>query len=245
MTVYAVQTMTLCLMAVFCTSLAQRPELDLNKTLVNHTLGNITNVWRPTVFSVDLRSGISSFLPYGVTWQSRLTADQQTCACDRQGVLKLTFNRYRRRAEINMTFEYSHGYTFDVGDSVSNSGYGGDYGTQDYDAEVHSFNNRIYFYGRDNPAGGTYGLLHSQPDYVGVQPYTTLTLNIADELATADNGDHYLYINSYKLFGLNGQSDSSPGGVNRDVYLGMNRVVAGSYMSGRGLCNVRVRFYPS
>ncbi|XP_076470163.1 uncharacterized protein LOC143300410 [Babylonia areolata] len=244
MTVYAVETMTLCLMAAFCTSLAQRPALAINRTLLP-----VDKIQGPqlttTVLNVDLRSGYSSPLPAGVTWHSGLTPNQQKCACDRQGVLKLTFGPTRRRAEINMTFEYSHGWTFNVGDSVSNNGYAGDGSTQDYDAEVHSVNNRIYFYGRDNPAGGTYGLLHSRPDYVGVQPYTTLTLNIADELATADNGDHYLYINSYKLFGLNGQSDSSPGGVNRDVYLGMNRVVAGSYRSGRGLCNVRVRFYPS
>ena len=79
---------------------------------------------------------------------------------------------------------------------------------------------------------------------MAINPYTTVTLNIADELATADNGLTYLYINSPKLFALNGQSDSSPGGVNKDVYLGMNRVVAGAYRSGTGLCHVSVKFYP-
>ncbi|XP_076472059.1 uncharacterized protein LOC143301565 [Babylonia areolata] len=198
-----------------------------------------------TVLDVDLRSGVSSSLPAGVTWLSRLTANKKPCTCDRQGVLKLTFNKaQRKRAEINMTFEYSKGWTFHVGDSATNNGYAGDAGTQKYDAEVHSVDNTIHFYGRDNPStNGSYGQLFRQSGYVGVQPYTTLTLNVADELAEADNGSHVLYINSYKLFGLRGQHDST---VNYDVYLAMNRVVR--YRKdrvGSGLCRVRVRFYPS
>ena len=88
-------------------------------------------------------------------------------------------------------------------------------------------------------------MLYSQGNFVAINPFTTITLNIADELATADNGLNYIHINSHKLFALNGQSDGSPGGVNYDVYLGMNRVVAGAYRFGTGLCHVSVKFYSS
>lgn len=120
----------------------------------------------------------------------------------------------------------------------------GDGGTQSNDAEVHSLDNSILFYGRDDPSGGTFGLLYSQPNFVALNPYTTVHMNITDQLATADNGLVFLYINSFKLFALSGQSDSSPGGVNNDVYLGMNRVVGGAFRSGSGLCYVSVHFYP-
>ncbi|KAK7088724.1 hypothetical protein V1264_022610 [Littorina saxatilis] len=194
------------------------------------------------VLDVNLMTGVTSSLPAGMTWHSKLTSGRGECACDRQGVLKLTVEG-GMAAQINMTFSHSSGFTFNVGDSVTNDGYGGDRNTQQNDAEVHSINNAIYFYGRDKrgPGGGSYGLLHSEGGFVATQPFTTVTLHVADELATAHNGLKYLYINSHKMFALNGQSDA--GGVNYDVYLGMNRVVDSTARTGTGLCNVSVRFY--
>ncbi|KAL8615615.1 hypothetical protein ACOMHN_026605 [Nucella lapillus] len=192
-------------------------------------------------FNVNLRHGFSTApLPAGVSWHSSLTANQIAGTCDRQGVLKLTFAApSRMRAEINMTFENSEGWTFNVGNSVTNNGWAGDSGTQDNDAEVHSHGTRISFYGRD-----FFGLVYTRANFVGVPAYPTLTLTIADELASANNGNDLIYINSHKLFALNGQSDSSPGGVNRVVYLGMNRVVGTAFRKGSGMCSVRVKFYP-
>ena len=63
-------------------------------------------------------------LPEGVTWHSKPTSGSGECECDRQGVLKLTFNPDRVRAEVKMTFEHSNGFTFNVGDSVTNNAYG-------------------------------------------------------------------------------------------------------------------------
>eukprot|EP00745_Piridium_sociabile_P023751 TRINITY_DN37093_c0_g2_i1.p1 TRINITY_DN37093_c0_g2~~TRINITY_DN37093_c0_g2_i1.p1 ORF type:complete len:239 (+),score=41.65 TRINITY_DN37093_c0_g2_i1:61-777(+) len=199
-----------------------------------------------TVFDVNLRNGVTSALPAGVTWHSSLTGNQEACTCDRQGVLKLTFGPSRVRAEINMTFEGSEGWTFNLGDSVTNNGYAGDGGTQSNDAEVHSLADAILFYGRDRapPATGSHGLLLRRADFLGRPPYSRLTLHVSDGLTTADNGQDFLYVHSPHLFALQGQSDASPGGVNRDVYLAMNRVVGGAYRSGKGLCGVKVTFHP-
>ena len=77
------------------------------------------------VLEVNLRTGMTSLLPTGVTWHSPLTSGGAESTCDRQGVLKLSFNAAdRRRAQVNLTFEESQGFTFNVGDSATNNGYG-------------------------------------------------------------------------------------------------------------------------
>nr|KAG5690529.1 hypothetical protein BaRGS_014662 [Batillaria attramentaria] len=142
------------------------------------------------------------------------------------GVLKLTFNNStRKRAEIFMRFSNSTDWSFNVGDSSTNNGWGGDAATQDSDAEVHSRSRTILFYGKGIP-GSWYGHLYSGQDFID----DAVTLNVADELAVANNGNDLLYFNTYKTFALNGQADSE-GPINYDVYLGMNRVIAGSYRS--------------
>nr|KAG5686001.1 hypothetical protein BaRGS_028334 [Batillaria attramentaria] len=151
----------------------------------------------------------------------------QALAFRRQGVLKLTFNNStRKRAEIFMRFSNSTDWSFNVGDSRTNNGWGGDAATQDSDAEVHSRSRTILFYGKGIQGSQWYGHLYSGQDFID----DAVTLNVADELAVANNGNDLLYFNTYKTFALNGQADSE-GPVNYDVYLGMNRVVAGSYRS--------------
>nr|KAG5690531.1 hypothetical protein BaRGS_014664 [Batillaria attramentaria] len=135
------------------------------------------------------------------------------------GVLKLTFNNStRKRAEIFMRFSNSTDWSFNVGDSRTNNGWGGDAATQDSDAEVHSRSRTILFYGKGIQGSQWYGHLYSGQDFID----DAVTLNVADELAVANNGNDLLYFNTYKTFALNGQADSE-GPVNYDVYLGMNR----------------------
>jgi len=203
-------------------------------------------------YTVNLRSGggavNGSPAPgTGISWFLNPTAGSLKCVCDIQGVLKLSFDATHKRAVIQMTFEQSVGWTFDLGDSSTNDGYAGDASTQIHDAEVHSIGNQIFFYGRDNvPAGVSYGLIYTQPNFVGVQPYTTLTLEAKDEQCSANNGFGFILVNSYKLFQLNSQPDPGPGGVNNDLYLGLNRVVyPSSGRTGKGLCSVTVTFYDS
>jgi len=246
MNAYIVQLAVICLLGVSVTLGGVAKSLAVSSV----DRANIREVVPvPTSVTVDLRKGETSSLPAGVTWHSSLTSGSSDCACDSQGVLKLTFSSPNRvRAEINMTFEDPSGWTFHAADSRSNNGYGGDGNHQDNDAEMYVYGKSIVFWGKDNVAASpvtSYGEVYSRPNFVANDLFNTGTLkvNIKDELATADNGLEYIHVDSYKLFALNGQADSK--GVNYDVYLGLNRVVAGAYRSGTGLCKVSVKFYSS
>ena len=70
-------------------------------------------------------TGETSELPQGMSFQSALTSGSGGCACDRQGVLKLTIEE-GMGAAIHMTFSHSKGFTFNIGDSVTNNGFGKD-----------------------------------------------------------------------------------------------------------------------
>jgi hypothetical protein len=75
---------------------------------------------------IDLRTGSVSGTETGVAWVSNLVnPSSASCVCDHQGVLKLTFAPgSRERLEVNMTFEYADGWTFNLGDSSTNNGWG-------------------------------------------------------------------------------------------------------------------------
>ncbi|PVD31302.1 hypothetical protein C0Q70_06714 [Pomacea canaliculata] len=159
------------------------------------------------------------------------------CSITVTGVLKLTFGPQRVRAHIQMTLTNNPtGATFHIGDSETNDGFAGDDGTQANDAEVHSIGKTIYFYGRDRSPDISFGLLYSRPNFLT----TSVIMDIADEFASADSGNSFLLMNTPKLFALNGQPDLE-GPVNKDVYLGMNRVItARQDRQGTGLCSLTV-----
>ena len=63
------------------------------------------------------------------------------------GVVRLTFDPFgsRRIARFDLTMgPQIHGFTFNIGDSATNNGYGGDGGTTSNSAEIHSNDNRFY-----------------------------------------------------------------------------------------------------
>ena len=63
------------------------------------------------------------------------------------GVIRLTFDPYgtRRIARFDLTMgPQIQGFTFNIGDSITNNGYGGDGGTTSNSAEIHSNENRFY-----------------------------------------------------------------------------------------------------
>ena len=66
---------------------------------------------------------------------------------DGLGVVRLTFDPFgpRRiaRFDLNMGSQVQ-GFTFNIGDSATNNGYGGDGGTTSNSAEIHSNDNRFY-----------------------------------------------------------------------------------------------------
>ena len=68
-------------------------------------------------------------------------------ACSGQGVLKLKFDSTNRQRVARFDLEFGEtisGFTFNIGDSPTNNGYGGDSGTTSNSAEIHSNDNRFY-----------------------------------------------------------------------------------------------------
>ena len=60
-----------------------------------------------------------------MSWVVAPSASSATCGCDKQALLKLTFNKNKRkRAQISMLFEDSSGFSFNIGDSRTDNGYG-------------------------------------------------------------------------------------------------------------------------
>lgn len=134
------------------------------------------------------------------------------------------------------------GITFDIGDSPTVNGYGGDAGTTSNAAEVHSFNNILYLYTGNLPGYLSYAidarlLVESVPDVIS----NFVTITIGDELVELDNhrGVQRRY-ESPHLFTLNGQA-TTYGPINYDIHFGMNRVINTSYRYGTGLCKVIIR----
>lgn len=103
---------------------------------------------------------------------------------------------------------------------------------------MHAYGDSIYFYGKDIPAGGSYGLLYSRENYLGKK----VIINIGNEVVSVFNMTNLIYLNAYSLFALKGQPDSL-GRVNYDLYLGMNRGIGKRSESGSGLCSVVVTWF--
>ena len=109
------------------------------------------------------------------------------------GVLRLTFDPYgtRRIARFDLSMgQQIQGFTFNLGDSATNNGYGGDGGTTSNSAEIHSNDNRFYvriFYWDVNLSKGFLSKIWANTkicgdtlllkiDYNVIEPYDNLTI---------------------------------------------------------------------
>lgn len=135
-------------------------------------------------------------------------------------------------------------WSFNLGDSNTNNGWGGDSMTARNDAEIQILNGNLEVYGSD--------LLDHYKEYPPKQRFMkrwdnvagdgrTVRLEIADGEVTYINeeGQRESYLHP-ALFALSGQDDPEAG-VNYDLYLGVNRVVVGG-RNGSGLAKVKLQF---
>lgn len=138
-------------------------------------------------------------------------------------------------------------WSFNLGDSNTNNGWGGDSSTAIHDAEIQILNGNLEIYGSD--------LLDHYPEYPPKKRFMKAWKNVVDDdggtvrIEIADGEVTYIDSegrrDSYHhpaLFALAGQDDPEAG-VNYDLYLGVNRVVAGGRV-GSGLSRVQVRLLP-
>ncbi|XP_046555258.1 uncharacterized protein LOC124264551 [Haliotis rubra] len=170
-------------------------------------------------------------------------SEESSSLCSRQGLARLQFrqpssNQRHDKIKIDMWFDSPSGWVFNVGDSKSNDGGSGDGTTQENDCEAQGYGASFSIHGSDKSPNPLKKMLYESRDFIT----SRVTLIVKDETITWDNHHgNANFLQSPALFALNNQSDSQ-GPVNRDIYLSLNRVIAGTYRSGRGLCNVALKW---
>ena len=222
-------------------------ETKFNETLPLLSGCNCENCSR--IFEVDLTSGKyeqASQSETSLAWLQQPNSPSGTCL--RQGVMRATFPQPREGNQpCRLKFDFhlqpnTSGFAFDIGDSPTVNGYGGDAGTTSNAAEVHSIRSSFFVYCGVLPGHADYaknGIVHVDTVADVISNFVTVT--IGDELVDFDNhrGIQRRY-ESRHLFTLNGQA-TTYGPINYDIYFSMNRVIHGTHRPGTGLCKVIIR----
>jgi hypothetical protein len=166
----------------------------------------------------------------------------------REGVLKVTLDPNGigacRAREACFILDYEgtpSGWTFNLGDSLTNNGFGGDSGTQDvWEAETQIVDEVLSVFGTQT----------SSTENLTVQRLrltdSSIKICVKDQFLSWGNPAGILSTpNLQALYGLNGQADPGPGGVNFDLYVGLNRVIFGpGGRIGGGLARVLITLSP-
>jgi len=120
----------------------------------------------------------------------------------------------------------------------------GDSNTQQNDAEIDGQHPNINIYSSDMCPQSSLAKLASHTDAIAHGLVSHVTLYISDKHVriTNDNGLDVTLCHKC-FFALNGQADASSGGVNQDIYVGLNRVITGmSKRNGVGVCSAVFRW---
>lgn len=201
-------------------------------------------------FQVDLKNRRAYGSDSNIAWVNYLRVKRGICAT--QGKLRIRFDKGcgpKRTARIDLWFARQvTGFTFDIGDSPTVNGYGGDSGTTPNTAEVHSKDRVFLIY--SNVLTGhkdytTNGHLTVEVKRNVIRGHITIYISHERVEITNHRGYQAVYDSKY-LFVLDGQPiGSSPVRYRRprietDIWLSMNRVISGTYRSGTGLCKVAI-----
>jgi hypothetical protein len=148
--------------------------------------------------------------------------------------LDLQQNKAKNRIVYELTFgDNPTGWLINIGNSITNNGYGGDSGSQSNDSELQIVNGTMCVYCNDYGSGR---LLFSEQNCA--TPNGKIRIEISDNTVTYYNYQTKItktWTSPY-IFALNGQSDDA-GPVNYVIYTGINRVIDGEYRSGNGVIN--------
>ena len=202
------------------------------------------------IFETDLSSG-SSFIASGSQISYVSTLSSSSVKCGKQGVIRITYPQplgvvgQTKFLQFDLYFDtVVQGFNINIGDSLSNNGYGGDAGQTSNAAEVHSKDTAWLVYSNTLPGYQSNSIDgHLLIDQINSAISEHVTVTIGDEYVDFDNheGIKKCYKSPY-LFTLNGQTPTY-GSVNYDIYFGMNRVISSSSRSGTGLCRAVIMEY--
>lgn len=152
-----------------------------------------------------------------------------------QALLRVNM-RAHRRLLVEITFgDPSQEWSFNLGDSPTNNGWGGDGGTCSNDAELEIVNGKLDIFGSDDLEGDQKVLLRGRD--LEIKPGKVVRLELANGEVTGEQG---LSVRHPALFALNGQPDRE-GPVNYDLFVGVNRVITGG-RTGSGVTGLKLTF---
>jgi hypothetical protein len=155
-------------------------------------------------------------------------------------------------AELRVAFEICDpsGYVFDIGDSSSNNGAGGDAGDFAHDAEVLIYDTDLTAFSSDlgyeqvSPGKGYHPLLLSRPDYLSALGCSVRSLHVRDQYI-ADADDPTLRTQSPVALRIHPSTDAQ-GYPNAQWHIGVNRIVSSRLGDrnrvGTGVTTVRLCF---
>ncbi|XP_021377930.1 uncharacterized protein LOC110466015 [Mizuhopecten yessoensis] len=194
---------------------------------------------------LNLSTSTNSALIPGIMIETESTGTSSNC--DVPVVVRATFERIggqggcrtcslckRTMLQVDLYLSDSRGgFLFNVGDSITNNGYGGDGGTQTNDAEVQGTGQgpSVKWYGNDycQPTGVSGSLAMSTKNRLRLLIGNQFVRVITDGMTVNEACDRC-------LFALNGQAEVE-GAVNEDVYVAFNKVVQKySGRTGYGVC---------
>ena len=164
----------------------------------------------------------------------------------RQALVMVDFARMPAdTAVLTLALDYGdepRDWSLNVGDSRSNNGFAGDGAHQSRDSELQVKGTTLAVYGDDHGPQDKDRRLHVEPEVVAQG--SRLLVEISNQRARWSPGPGALdeHASPY-VFALAGQDDRE-GEPNRVVYVGLNRVVSGTYRSGRGVTRAEFHFRP-
>ncbi|CAH1786874.1 unnamed protein product [Owenia fusiformis] len=202
------------------------------------------NLNRETVI-IDLQTGlvegyskyIDFIAPPTISWSRN---------CDSQAVVRIDLSGPFKSAKFHLNYgDRPRMWTLDISDSPTGDGHGGDNGTTSNMAEMQIFNKQMRLYGNslegyfDATING--GLLIKVVDDF-IKRGTKVVIDVSDEKVEWQQNDTKDFVDSKFLFTLDGQ-ETLYGKTDYNLYAGFNRVVAGTYRSGSGLCKVAITLH--
>ncbi|MCA9778020.1 MAG: hypothetical protein KC800_14925 [Candidatus Eremiobacteraeota bacterium] len=154
-----------------------------------------------------------------------------------QALLKINLDEHRL-AKIRVHYQESpRQWSLNIGDSRSNNGYSGDGGHQTHDSEIQIVDSTMSVWGSDVMVEKEGRQLEQVRDFV--RQGQVVEFEISDQKVKWKSPQTNGELVSHFLFALAGQDDME-GPVNRDIFVSLNRVVAGPHRSGSGASWVEV-----
>ncbi|KAK2183708.1 hypothetical protein NP493_299g03072 [Ridgeia piscesae] len=186
---------------------------------------------------IDLKRGLVKGYSEYITF---LTSPRPSSSndCNAQAVVKVNFGGPYQVAKLQLYFVRPRLWTLDIADSPYADGHGGGNDSTSNMAEMHIFNRQMRIYGNSLPghhdATINGGLLMQIKDNF-LRKKENVMIEVSDERLDWSVAGKKEFIESKFLYTLSGQN-TTHGDVERDIYVGFNRIVVGDYRTGSGLC---------